>query len=841
MPRSSNPNHSLRRPQLKQSISSGNAFIIPAPAPLSGTDNKSASTTNLLKLGRSELSHGTNSDIKNLPVLQDNYYHDAADSNDNESILVDVLPSFEMYNVLHRHIPQGNVDPDRHEFPPNYQEETTNTTTTPTVETPTATSSATSLDLEHLQTVHYMMEDDLNDQDNIIIERLYSLPKLNVSPINIEIKITKNASQPHVKSEETSILKEYTNGDIIHGYCTIENTTNQHLKFEMFYVTLEGYISIVDRVQGKRTIKRFLRMVDLSASWSYTDIDLSSGIDIRTGEIDKYDNCVIGLKNSRMLEPFTKYKKFFMFKLPNQLLDVVCKHEISTHVLLPPSLNIDKFKNFGKYASIHMNDVLGCGHNGMKGSPVLTNDLSDDNVSINYTIDAKIVGKNLNSSKLFIMKEKEYNLRVMPFQVDSRLFGERTSMRQLNDLQTLIDERIAALKNIFRKLENNKPIISSDIHGLYLSGNFDDATINELNSQEILQRKLDQLHINNRLNNNNELLSDFKNILPKENTIEAQLNYKFKKHSSSGFLSGILSSASSSLSLSSVNDIAHPTASQTPTSPNISHSSANSTNNSGLIIVRANIPTKSLPYCSPSLLRKTNKFENKNKHDQDNWVRLNTTNNIELLDEIELKLLCLQSNNSLPHEPPSIHSISLQLVAINIKSDYSIPIKLHSELLQDKERLKNLQKTFKNYHRETNDFKSRFESESTKLNELYNIGRQSHNLRHLNFEDFISEQIESDILSLIDLKVHTTEVNDFFKKHKQMGENTSSWTKVNDLQFEKNLKIKLEINKDMNETIIPNFESCLFGRFYCIEVTIKFDRHIGSTKLSIPINIKNLI
>ena len=40
----------------------------------------------------------------------------------DEDVVVDVLPSFEMYNALHRHIPQGNVDPDIHELPPSYME-----------------------------------------------------------------------------------------------------------------------------------------------------------------------------------------------------------------------------------------------------------------------------------------------------------------------------------------------------------------------------------------------------------------------------------------------------------------------------------------------------------------------------------------------------------------------------------------------------------------------------------------------------------------------------------------------------------------------------------------------
>lgn len=100
--------------------------------------------------------------------------------------------------------------------------------------------------------------------------------------------------------------------------------------------------------------------------------------------------------------------------------------------MLPPSFGIDKYRNNCKYSGIKVNSVLGCGHLGTKGSPILTNDMSDDNLSINYTIDARIVGKDQKASKLYIMKEREYNLRVIPFGFDANVVGERTTMSQRN-------------------------------------------------------------------------------------------------------------------------------------------------------------------------------------------------------------------------------------------------------------------------------------------------------------------------------------------------------------------------------------------------------------------------
>lgn len=257
------------------------------------------------------------------------------ESPSSHNMMVEVLPSFELYNTLHRHIPQGNVNPDRHDYPPTYQEvqsrapplaqEISQTTVTSANTSThsltggshaargTSTAGEQLLNLEALSTLQEPIQDDVHDSDNIYIDKLYSLPKLT-TPIEIDIRVTKQPAVVDKKADDESILKEYTSGDIIHGYVVIENRSNQRLNFEMFYVTLEGRATTVDRNCGKRTVKRFLRMVDLSASWSYTTIEVANGLNYVPGHKD-FENCFVGLNNSRVLEPFTKYKKFFMFKL----------------------------------------------------------------------------------------------------------------------------------------------------------------------------------------------------------------------------------------------------------------------------------------------------------------------------------------------------------------------------------------------------------------------------------------------------------------------------------------------------------------------------------------------
>ncbi|KAL3241263.1 ubiquitin-ubiquitin ligase BUL1 [Nakaseomyces bracarensis] len=815
----------------------------------------------------------------------------------SESVVVDVLPSFEMYNTLHRHIPQGNVDADRHDFPPTYQEVESQSSSfirqNNDLSLANRDSSPVSFDinqqrgvdndpmdpralnnLQPLRTEHHTIaalnsnqnsgshvdlidtndiQDDLDDSKCVFVDKLYTLPKLS-TPIDINIKITKQAPAFHRKPEEESILKEYTSGDIIHGYCTIENKSSQPLPFEMFYVTLEAYTSVIDKQKGKRTLKRFLRMVDLSASWSYSEIEVSSGIELKYGEID-YDNAIIGLNNNRILEPGKKYKKFFMFKLPKQLLDVTCKQEHYSHCLLPPSFGIDKYRNNCKYSVIKVNHVLGCGHLGTKGSPILTYDMVDDHLSINYTIDARIVGKDMKTQKLNIMKEREYNLRVIPFGFSSNLIGERKSMDQLNDLIKLIQERLDALKKVFDRLSKKEPILATDILGTDISGTIDPSVT--VDSEDILSRKMEQLAVKNRMEGAVSLpgfTPAYNPMAPrrKEETVETEINYKLKSKSSNSLTKGLLSGFRGS-------------------STNLQASTTSEkTEKSGLILVKAAIPRQGLSYWSPSLLRKTNKLENKTPDDMDNWLSLLENLPEEErhpLEHLDLTLNCLQSDNSAVHTPPGIQSVTTEFICITAKSDNSIPIRFTAEMLMSTERLQNMKATFKTFQGTIKDYEKRFNENIAELNELYNQSSVDEAYKELKFTDFITSQMNNDVESLCNLQVNSLVMNDVFKKqmdtlkshsdsqstshglqktssHSKLSKFTDQiihqWEEVGPSQFRRNVTVNLQYNTELRETLVPSFESCLCCRFYCVRVTIKFDNHVGSVKLDIPVSVRKV-
>ena len=771
----------------------------------------------------------------------------------NEDVILDVLPSFQMYNALHRNIPQGNVDPDQRDFPPTYNQVAANGQNVtfndiapvseecieplqPSVIQETLNSSESTVnDLESLSTRYTgsdyssvfttnnasgdntNIEDDVDADNEISVDQLYSLPKVT-SPVNVTIHVTKHVSLPPNKPEEEFALKEYTSGDTIHGYCIIENKSKKPIRFEMVYVAFEGYISSIEKGKSKRTIKRFLRMVDLSASWSYVNLEMGTGLRYKCRGRD-FDNSILGLNHNRILEPGVKYKKFFVFRLPSQLLDTTCKQEHFAHCLLPPSLGIDRYANGGKYKNMKVDDLLGYGHLGSKGCPILTNDLAGNDLSINYVIGARIVGKYPKTQKLNLMAEQEYSIRFIPFGFHTSLIGERDPASQLKDLSYLIEERLNVLKTVFKKLKNNEPIRNTDIHGTDLAGTFDDAT--EFDSNEILTRKMQQLHMANNLDKKDPNGPPYHSNIPKqENLIEAKLNYKI--HDKSNYGLGLFNKILSS--------------------PTTNHAKSQG-DKTGLIVVETTTPIESLQYVPPSLLKKINAFENKTKNGKENWLRL-----VNLLDEheqtplkhIKLNLTCLKSNNSIDHEPPPIKSVWTELVTVTAKSQNSIPIKLSAMMLLNTLRIDIIGDRFGKYVKQIQKDYVEYKAQEKKLNELYNTNMFTGRDRKLSFTDFIPNELYSNVESLAKLNVQVETIKAVFQDQSVKRRQERPWVKKDDNLYGKELIVDIDYSPNINYTLPPSYESCLCSRFYCIRVHIEFV-HAGKTYIDIPAIIKNFV
>lgn len=253
------------------------------------------------------------------------------------------------------------------------------------------------------------------------------------------------------------------------------------------------------------------------------------------------------------------------------------------------------------------------------------------------------------------------------------------------------------------------------------------------------------------------------------------------------------------------------------------------------------------------------------------------------LTKLDVHLTCIQSNNSAGHKPPEISSVTTEFVVITAKSDNSIPIKFCTELLMNENRLNKLKTKFLTYQKKVHEYRKKFEENHAKLNELYNRNRDHFTPKELLFTNFISDQINNDIDSLAGLKVNIIDLHDIFKKQihtfeeenediisKKGSSNPPSasssnnnflqatfsngastatkftqqivheWEKVKPLQYKRDVTVNLKLNPNIKETLVPNFETCLCCRFYCVRVNIKFDNHLGSMKVDIPVDVKKL-
>ena len=140
---------------------------------------------------------------------------------------------------------------------------------------------------------------------------------------------------------------EYQQGDVISGYIVIENASSKPIPFDMFVVLFEGVFMITNSDHGKSAIpvkiKKFLELFDFSASWTEATINRlrseSRNPYIWLDLVDPVDGISISLSNEKFLTPYKKYKRFFTFKIPHNLLDSECNnHNLSKHVKLPLQL-----------------------------------------------------------------------------------------------------------------------------------------------------------------------------------------------------------------------------------------------------------------------------------------------------------------------------------------------------------------------------------------------------------------------------------------------------------------------------------------------------------------------
>lgn len=588
------------------------------------------------------------------------------DTKTQNQLVFDVLPSFEMYHAFQftSSTENSNVEPpDYFNTQESCESEsfmTMNDETSSHATTPANTS------FHSIPSSSPLFEDIGRN----IIDKSHTLPHIDTDNLQVSVHVTKDVPlYPNIKYEMESMLKEYTSGDVVHGYVVVDNVSDKPIQFQMFHVTLEGYITIIDKENKKQFIKRFLTMVDMSASWSPGCVSPTANISFEPLSKDQ-DGFILGLRNDRIIAPHTKHKKFFAFKFPYNLLDNVCRHQQEVHTLLPPSLGVDILKNKGKFSEIELNPVLNYGHLGTRGSPVLTKDLSQRKLCVSYSINAKLIGASpKNPTTLSVLKEDEYALRFIPFGFAVPLFS---SKKTLDTMSESIEHGFEMAKRVLK---------------LNVEGNADEVQKFdlEIKTRQLKVSSIDYSGSANQsfpLRNKHFGGSDFSKV-------EAQLTYLEGK---SKFLNMLKNG-------------------QRKASLNVTKS--------GLITVSAKIPKDGLPYRSPSLLRKTNEVSKLSEIGLKNYDTLSSSlsmNEKQKLTFLKLHLNFIPSDNSLEVIPPSIKFVKASLIVFNIYSPSPIPIKLSQDLFLKEKDLQRLKAKFQNYHETFTDLQAKFKSNSIDIN-----------------------------------------------------------------------------------------------------------------------------
>lgn len=208
--------------------------------------------------------------------------------------------------------------------------------------------------------------------------------------IDMSIHFTSDAAIPgtipNLIHSETA--KYHTNGDHIQGFVVCENTTKEPIPFSMFYVLFEGntYLSknIFTKTRNKAaSTKNFLQSVDLCASSNYSESR-------NVLQYDPIDDTYLVFNEDRILYPGIKYKRYFSFQVPHNLLDYYCEKEgLMRQSELPPSVD-----------------------------SVNSDNMTFFNATIEYSLEAKFVGKDFETNSYVVLKDISRNIEIIPRSLD---------------------------------------------------------------------------------------------------------------------------------------------------------------------------------------------------------------------------------------------------------------------------------------------------------------------------------------------------------------------------------------------------------------------------------------
>lgn len=710
-------------------------------------------------------------------------------------------------------------------------------------------------------------EESADIWENTILANAHKLPNLSDSEnelsksLDININVTDKVCQKGVKPNLIDPLKlEYNQGDFIHGYVTIRNTSDKPISFDMVYVVFEGSLVVLDNNRGlidsdkPITVYKFLNMLDLFASWSYANIDRLSTDngdphDWCDGETDPYDNTCLSIDVKRIFQPNITYKRFFSFRVPDKLLDDACEtHNFTKHTEIPPSIGVSR-----NLQSIPLMYLSNTSKNLNK-----LKDFSFIDTYISYSVDARIIGKASEYNHKPVKPSRfrdQYviaNESTCPIRVIPQCYDDEYNINPRNEQVSLFYRAfVDSVKNkISYGLESlansNQSMDSSQILSPWESptSQFSNNNINSINSPTSLSPQ----------NSSTAHLKQLYNVA--DTTTKENFKKKFKHLSNNNNSSGL-------------NDEDYDDDVYQYLTPYKKKTLTGSTKILGVV----SLSTPKLEYkCSyiPPL-----KFRN------EPLQKNNSNNSISIPVEIAYFYEPKNSHSKSHQQPPEIKSISCELVALTVRSKkHEIPVEFNHEMcFKDKQ--------INHYSSGSNN-----SSTSSFFSHSSNNSNKSHESDVNNFDNIVIKPFQNYYKQILDLMKNfgddpTFRVeNQFFKDLKalaflqtkyinlpinepkfysQSSTNRGVYKNLNSIPWDNsnssmnaNYKIftkKFDINVDLNDchtkgsdplktscfdnfTLVPDFQNCLMARLYYIKIDAKMANGSILT-VNVPLSIKN--
>ncbi|KAI5970855.1 BUL1 [Candida margitis] len=324
-----------------------------------------------------------------------------------------ILPSYSMYTStigMNINVPEDNDDDLP---PPHYQcnnsEWSASSESTNVHEIGSSAASTTPTSLEEAQSRRVDSDSSTTTVDNIplivadenanlmetILDNVHRLPNMTFEKQEIskavELKVfyTKDIGEVGKSPEliDPSIY-EYKQGNLLNGYIIIKNTSNRPIPFDMFYLLFEGNFMVANERMPNELepvkIRRFLEMFDFYGSWNEAHInrlvtETASPYLCEYGNtVDPLDGTYLYFGPKKEILPNRVYKRFFSFKIPNNLLDSECnEHNLSRHVELPPTIGLSRWE-VAHYPERNLNKIK---------------DFSIMNTSMGFGVMARFIGR----------------------------------------------------------------------------------------------------------------------------------------------------------------------------------------------------------------------------------------------------------------------------------------------------------------------------------------------------------------------------------------------------------------------------------------------------------------